>query len=45
VPEIGKRILAADITPERLYVQRREFLRNSLLFMATSAESAALCSG
>ena len=37
MPEIGKRILAADITPERLYVRRREFLRNSLLFMATSA--------
>jgi methionine sulfoxide reductase catalytic subunit len=37
VPEIGKRALAGDITPEPLYLRRREFLRNSLLFTATSA--------
>jgi sulfoxide reductase catalytic subunit YedY len=27
----------SDITPESLYLRRREFLRNALLFTATSA--------
>ena len=34
--EINKTALAREITPERLYLGRREFLRNSLLFTATS---------
>jgi methionine sulfoxide reductase catalytic subunit len=36
VSEVGKNVPALEITPERLYLRRREFLRNSLLFAATS---------
>ena len=27
----------SEITPERVYLQRREFIKNSLLFAATSS--------
>jgi sulfoxide reductase catalytic subunit YedY len=35
--ERGKSPPAAEITPERLYLRRREFIRNGALFAATSA--------
>jgi sulfoxide reductase catalytic subunit YedY len=35
--EIGKPPPASEITPERSYLRRREFLRHSLLFTATSS--------
>jgi len=34
---IGKTPRASEVTPERFYLRRREFLRNSALFAATSA--------
>jgi len=34
---IGKPQPASEVTPERVYLRRREFLRNSALFAATSA--------
>jgi len=33
----GKNPLASEITPEALYLRRREFIRNAALFTATSA--------
>jgi sulfoxide reductase catalytic subunit YedY len=35
--DLGKEPAASEITPERLYLRRREFIRNGLLFAATSA--------
>jgi methionine sulfoxide reductase catalytic subunit len=37
VPRIGKIPSSGEITPEHVYVRRREFLRNSLLFTVTSS--------
>jgi len=34
---LGKPPLSGEITPETLYLRRREFIRNALLFIATSA--------
>jgi hypothetical protein len=36
VSGIGNMLSSSEVTPERLYLQRREFLKNSLLFAATS---------
>jgi sulfoxide reductase catalytic subunit YedY len=36
VSDIGNIPSTSEITPERVYLQRREFIRNSLLFTATS---------
>lgn len=33
---IGNILSSSEMTPERLYLQRREFIKNSLLFAATS---------
>jgi len=35
--DLGKEPAASEITPEHLYLRRREFIRNGLLFAATSA--------
>jgi sulfoxide reductase catalytic subunit YedY len=35
--DLGKGPAGSEITPERLYLRRREFIRNGLLFAATSA--------
>src|SRR5882724_10426770 len=35
--KIGKSPPASEITPEVLYMRRREFIRNAVLFTATSA--------
>src|SRR5437899_4815194 len=35
--DLGKEPASSEITPERLYLRRREFIRNGLLFAATSA--------
>jgi sulfoxide reductase catalytic subunit YedY len=35
--KIGKSPPASEITPEVLYMRRREFMRNAVLFTATSA--------
>jgi methionine sulfoxide reductase catalytic subunit len=37
VADLGKAPAASEITAESLYLRRREFLRNSVLFAATSA--------
>jgi methionine sulfoxide reductase catalytic subunit len=34
---LGKTLPASEITPEPLYLRRREFIRNALLFTATSS--------
>ena len=34
---IGNMLSSNEVTPERLYLQRREFIKNSLLFAATSS--------
>ena len=34
---VGKNPPASEITPEALYLRRREFMRNAVLFTATSA--------
>jgi sulfoxide reductase catalytic subunit YedY len=36
VSRIGNMLSSSEVTPERLYLKRREFIRNSLLFTATS---------
>jgi methionine sulfoxide reductase catalytic subunit len=36
VPGIGNISSTSEITPERVYLQRREFIKNSMLFAATS---------
>jgi sulfoxide reductase catalytic subunit YedY len=36
VSGIGKMLSSSEVTSERLYLQRREFIKNSLLFAATS---------
>jgi methionine sulfoxide reductase catalytic subunit len=36
VSGIGSMLSSIEITPERLYLRRREFIKNSLLFAATS---------
>ncbi len=45
VSEISKTALAREITPEGVYLRRREFIRNSLLFTATSTAWVAPCFG
>jgi methionine sulfoxide reductase catalytic subunit len=37
VPRIGKIPSPGEITPEHVYIRRRDFLRNSLLFTVTSS--------
>ncbi|MFN8544877.1 MAG: protein-methionine-sulfoxide reductase catalytic subunit MsrP [Candidatus Binatia bacterium] len=39
--ELGKSPSASEITPESVYLRRREFLRNAVLFGATSAAVGA----
>ena len=34
---IGSMLSSSEVTPERLYLQRREFIKDSLLFAATSS--------
>ena len=36
--DLGKEPTSSEITPESLYLRRREFIKNGLLFAATSAE-------
>jgi hypothetical protein len=37
VPRTNNTERSSEITPERVYLRRRDFLRNSLLFTATSS--------